>query len=43
MQDVDLQGQINALKKENFDADKERMTTLLELDQMNKVWEGQKN
>lgn len=32
MQEVDLQAQINALKKENFDADKERMSTLLEID-----------
>eukprot|EP00347_Sterkiella_histriomuscorum_P019779 403340323 len=41
-QEVDLQGQINNLKKENFDADKERMSTLLEIDQVNRILQDQK-
>ncbi|CDW85289.1 UNKNOWN [Stylonychia lemnae] len=42
MQEVDLQAQINHLKKENFDADKERMSTLLEIDQINRILDDQK-
>jgi len=30
------------LKKENFDADKERMSTLLEIEQINRILEDQK-
>jgi hypothetical protein len=36
LQEVDLQGQINMLRKEGYDADKERAQTLTEIDQIHR-------
>jgi len=43
MQEVDLQSQINMLKKENFDADQERIKTIIELQEVNKALDNQKH
>jgi hypothetical protein len=36
LQEVDLQGQVNLLRKEGYDADKERAQVLTEIDQLHR-------